>query len=68
MVSQHYIDGIKDARAVYRVEGMQNAREHLENLKSTIKGFAASSPVGQHLRGERDFWANQLKIQPCSTC
>ena len=23
--------------------------------------FAASSPVGQMLRGERDFWRNQIK-------
>lgn len=43
--------------------GMEFAEEELANLESTIKrGFDASSPVGQMLRGERDFWKNQLKI------
>lgn len=65
-VTQEYLQGIKDARAVFKAEGMQNAREHLDNLNSTIQGLCASSPVGQHLRGERDFWANQLQVKGLS--
>ena len=60
-VSEHYLDGIKSGREAFNKYGASIAREELENLKSTIKGFSASSPVGQFLRGERDFWANQLR-------
>ncbi len=42
-------------------EGLANAASHLDNLNRTIKGFAASSPVGQLLRGERDFWRGQIR-------
>ena len=60
-VSQYYLDGIKEGREVFKREGMQYAKEHLANLSSTIVGFSAASPVGQMLRGERDFWKNQMK-------
>jgi hypothetical protein len=60
-VTRIYLMGIADARAVFRAEGMESARAHLDNLNSTIKLFDASSPVGQLLRGERDFWRNQIK-------
>jgi hypothetical protein len=60
-VTQEYLLGIVDARAVFRAEGMSDAHAHLDNLNRTIKLFAASSPVGQMLRGERDFWRNQIK-------
>ena len=60
-VSQEYLMGIRDARAVFRAEGMIDAHAHLDNLNRTIKNFDASSPVGQMLRGERDFWRNQIK-------
>lgn len=60
-VSTHYLDGIKEGRAILTQYGSDDASARLENLNSTIKGFAASSPVGQLLRGERDFWRNQIK-------
>lgn len=60
-VSEMYIEGIKEGRASLERHGIDSAKEILANLNSTIKGFAASSPVGQILRGERDFWINQLK-------
>ena len=60
-VTQEYIMGIVDARAVFRAEGLGDAHAHLDNLNRTIKYFDASSPVGQKLRGERDFWRNQIK-------
>ena len=43
------------------LEGMEYAEDHIYNLRETIKGFAASSPVGQMLRGELQFWLNQVK-------
>jgi hypothetical protein len=60
IVSEHYIEGIKEGRAAFKREGLEFGADHLTNLSRTIKGFAASSPVGQMLRGERDFWINQL--------
>ncbi len=60
-VTQEYLMGLVDARAIFRAEGMNDAAAHLDNLNRTIKNFDASSPVGQMLRGERDFWRNQIK-------
>jgi hypothetical protein len=61
-VSPHYIDGIKEGRAAFERHGIEWAADELRNLNSTIKGFAASTPVGQMLRGERDFWLNQQRV------
>lgn len=61
-VSACYIEGIKEGRKWFDRYGMDNVLAHLENLDSTIRGFAASTPVGQLLRGERDFWRNQLAL------
>lgn len=60
-VSAEYLLGIKDARAYFDQHGGVDAAEVLANLNSTIKGFSASTPVGQMLRGERDFWKNQIR-------
>lgn len=60
-VSQFYIEGIKEGRASLKRNGPSVAKDELDNLNRTIKGFPASSPVGQLLRGERDFWRNQIK-------
>lgn len=62
IVSPYYLEGIKEGRAALTKYGMDIAHDELCNLESTIRrGFDASSPVGQMLRGERDFWRNQLK-------
>jgi hypothetical protein len=60
-VTEEYCMGITDGREIFKREGMELAQEHLENLNSTCRKFAASSPVGQYLRGERDFWKHQIK-------
>jgi len=62
-VSTYYIEGIKEGRTCLKKHGTENftAQERLDNLNSTIKGFSADTPVGQMLRGERDFWLNQIK-------
>jgi hypothetical protein len=69
-VSQYYLDGISEGRAMlnaWKAEGMADtdlpalAQAHLDNIKRTARSFDAQSPVGQMLRGERDFWRNKLK-------
>jgi len=60
-VTAEYLDGIKEGRAWLRQHGSDDAPAILDNLNRTIKGFDTQSPVGQMLRGERDFWRNQLK-------
>ena len=61
-VTQEYLMGIKEGRTLFKQHGISIAQDSIANLKSTIKGFTASSPVGQMLRGELAFWTNQLKI------
>lgn len=60
-VSEEYLEGIREGRATLKSEGMAHAAEHLDNLNATCWRFDAQSPVGQLLRGERDFWRNQIK-------
>lgn len=68
-VTAEYLMGITDARqALRKVQSTYSAsevgefvREELAGIERTIKGFAVSTPVGQMLRGERDFWRNQIK-------
>jgi hypothetical protein len=59
-VTAEYLMGIKEGRERLEKYGYE-PQEEIDSLKRTIKGFAASSPVGQMLRGELDFWINQLK-------
>ena len=63
IVQQPYIWGIQEARAFADKYGTDDAAAHIDNLNRTIKGFAANTAVGQMLRGERDFWRNQLAMQ-----
>jgi len=60
-VSESYIEGIKEGRAMFKVQGMRDAQEHIEALNILCKMFDASNPVGQSYRGERDFWRNKIK-------
>ncbi len=60
-VTAEYIEGIKEGRAWLNRYGMDDAQAHLDNLTRTARTFDAQSPVGQMLRGERDFWRNQIK-------
>ena len=62
-VSEMYLEGIKEGRASFKKHGVAVALDNLVNLNRTIRGFGASSPVGQMLRGERDFWINQLRAK-----
>ena len=60
-VTQDYLNGIREGRAWLRKYGAVDAQAHLGNLTATARAFDAQSPVGQMLRGERDFWRNQIK-------
>jgi hypothetical protein len=60
-VSAEYLDGIREGRRIFKLEGLANAAQELDNLNRTCRRFDAQSPVGQMLRGERDFWKNQIK-------
>lgn len=63
-VTAEYLMGIKEGRELLRKYGTETitVQDHIDNLKRTMEGFSASSPVGQMLRGELDFWKNQQKI------
>lgn len=63
VVTQEYLMGIKEGRESLKKYGTAfiSIDERIENLKSTLKGFDRSSPVGQMLLGELDFWKNQRK-------
>lgn len=60
-LTQEYVDGVIEGRAWLRQHGPDDAPAHLTNLETTCRMFAAHSPVGQHLRGQRDFWRAQVK-------
>lgn len=60
-VTESYLMGIEEGKCSLNSFGGGDAVERIENLKATIRGFPASSSVGQMLRGERDFWMNYLK-------
>lgn len=66
-VSQSYLDGIRDERAVLRqaiADGETDlaalARDMLDNISRTIaQGW--SGEMAEYMRGSRDFWRNQVK-------
>ena len=60
-VTAEYLMGIREGRESLSKHGSEIAHAELDNLTRTIKQFAASTPFGQMLRGERDFWRNQMK-------
>lgn len=60
-VTAEYLAGIREGREWFKRHGMTDAKANLDNLTRTARTFSASSPVGQMLRGERDFWRNQIK-------
>lgn len=63
-VTQEYLNGILDARKFWRDlpadERVSDAQAYLDNIKRTMATFSPG-PVKDHLRGERDFWAYQIK-------
>lgn len=64
-VTEEYLMGIREGRELLKKYGTEEITiaDRIDNLRRTMKGFAANSPVGQMLRGELDFWRNQQKKQ-----
>ena len=60
-VTAEYLMGIREGRESLRRNGPEIAAQELDNLNRTIRMFGSDSAVGQMLRGERDFWRNQIK-------
>lgn len=60
-VTAEYLEGIKEGRAyLKRFEPDQEAMVLIvDNIERTMKLFSAG-PVKDMLRGERDFWRNQI--------
>lgn len=62
-VTQEYINGIREGRALWRnmspTEREIDAPAILANVEATMRQFSPG-PVKDLLRGERDFWRNQL--------
>ncbi len=64
-VTQAYLVGISEGRTLLTSMGGKASREDilgiLENLRLTLaQGF--SGDIRDSLRGERDFWKNQLEL------
>ena len=66
-VTAEYLMGLQEGRERLDQCGPSIAQEELDGIQRAIRGFSAGSPVGQMLRGERDFWVNQLNRNPAST-
>jgi uncharacterized protein YodC (DUF2158 family) len=61
MVTEEYLEGMLEGRKWFKQYGMDEAQAHLDSLERTARTFSASSPVGQMLRGERDYWRYKIK-------
>lgn len=62
-VTAEYLMGIKEGRECLEKHGIESItiQDRIDNIRSTLNGFSRSSPVGQMLLGELDFWINQQK-------
>ena len=61
-VSQEYLLGIRDGREYKKRfdPGLSEMRSLVSNIEETMRTFSAG-PVKEYLKGERDFWKNQIK-------
>jgi hypothetical protein len=60
-VTAEYIMGISEARAFKNKFPDVDPANEIDTLNRTIRMFGSDSAVGQMLRGERDFWRNQIR-------
>lgn len=61
-VSEYYLLGIQEGREWVENFGYDDLEEHCQNLKETMRMFS-SGPVRDTLKGELDFFKNQIKIK-----
>lgn len=63
-VTQEYLDGIREGRELWNTLApecrLEEAPAYLANVEATMRTFSAG-PVKDLLRGERDFWRNQIR-------
>ena len=61
-VSKEYLDGIVDGREYLNrfKPNLEETRRILANIRETMHMFSPG-PVKDSLKGERDFWINQIK-------
>jgi hypothetical protein len=62
-VTEAYIMGVRDGRE-YQTRfkpGLIDMRALKANLEATMRTFSAGE-VKEHLKGERDFWDNQIAL------
>lgn len=67
-VSAAYLLGIRDERQLLNAEKAKGedlailARDMLANIEATLReGFGGE--MAQYMRGGRDFWRNQIRLQ-----
>lgn len=60
-VTQEYIAGIREGRAILKAEGAGDIAARIRNLVSCVRFAGSQSPVGQFHRGELDFWRGQAR-------
>jgi hypothetical protein len=67
VVSAEYVQGITDARALWRIferdgiADLQHAREALANVEQCL-GMGFGREVRDSLKGERDFFRQRVKL------
>jgi hypothetical protein len=64
-VTAEYLDGIREGRHLLNALAIvdrtpETFRAYMANVQATMQTFSAG-PVKDLLRGERDFWRNQLR-------
>jgi hypothetical protein len=65
-ITQEYLEGIKEGRAYLLkfqpdIQRMQLILRSIERALTEIQAESPSGAVADLLRGERDFWRNQIK-------
>lgn len=63
VITAEYLDGIKDGRSFLNLNPGSNPTDEISSIRRTMRGFPPSSQVGQHLRGQLDFWRHQQTIR-----
>lgn len=60
-VSTYYWQGIREGREMMTKYGIEFGVEAMDGLNRLCRQFDAQNPVGQMLRGERDFWKHHIR-------
>ena len=63
-ISAEYLMGIKEGRELLKASNpdLDMMRAYLASTIATMREFSAG-PVKDMLKGERDFWQNQIKLE-----